>query len=116
MHEEFIIEIIGYSDMECSPFPCNDERTCGLTTCAPTNQLGPAVNALHEALTQELGNHVQVLLTLIDKEVPDYIKKIYEEFHPALPIILINKKFVPVGRISYPRILEEIRKMNENET
>jgi len=111
MNNEIIIEVIGYSDMECSPFPCNEDRTCGLFSCAPTNQLVPAVKALRETLFNEFGERLKLEMTLIDDEVPDYIKKIYEKHHPAFPIILINKTFVPIGRISYPQIRNEIQKM-----
>ncbi|MBN1167904.1 MAG: hypothetical protein JXA44_12370 [Methanospirillaceae archaeon] len=111
MDSKITIEIIGYMDMECSPFPCTEERTCGLSPCAPSNKLLPAVSALKEAIYQEYGDSVSIQLTLIDETVPGYVTDIYNTYHPAFPIILVNSHFVPIGRISYPQIKTEIDKL-----
>ncbi|MDR2856095.1 MAG: hypothetical protein LBV40_08115 [Methanomicrobiales archaeon] len=98
MTENVILEIVGYKNMECSPFPCDSDRSCGLYDCAPTNALLPAVDALKKELHAEFGDAVKVTLTLLDDGVPDYIKNIYERDHPALPMILVQG--VPIDRKS----------------
>ena len=109
MAERMILEIVAYKDMECSPFPCDADRSCGLSDCAPTNALLPAVEALKKELKAEFGDGVEVTLTLLDDGVPDYIKSIYEKDHPALPMILLQGSLVPVGRISLPPIAQALR-------
>jgi hypothetical protein len=109
MTEKIAVEIVGYKDMECSPFPCDADRSCGLDGCAPTNALLPAVEALKKELETEFGESVEVRLTLIDQSVPDYIKEIYEKEHPALPMILIQGAPVPSGRISLTPIVQAVR-------
>ncbi|MDG6251482.1 MAG: hypothetical protein QCH34_11710, partial [Methanocalculus sp.] len=49
------IEVIGLEELSCGPFPCNDERSCELTECAPTEKLVNAVSALKKALKKEYG-------------------------------------------------------------
>jgi len=109
MTEKITIEIVGYSDMECSPFPCDADRSCGLDGCAPTNALLPAVEALKKELMAEFGESVELTLTLIDDSVPNYIKGLYEREHPALPMILIQGTLAPIGRISLVPIVQAIR-------
>lgn len=109
MRKKIILEIVGYRNMECSPFPCDPDRTCGLYDCAPTNALLPAVDALKRELKAEFGDAVEVTLTLLDDGVPDYIKNIYERDHPALPMILVQGTPIPVGRISCTPIMQAIR-------
>jgi hypothetical protein len=70
----------------------------------------PATEALRAKLKEEFqGDEIAIQLTLLDDGVPDYIKEIYEAEHPAIPMILINKRLLPIGRISLPRISEGIR-------
>lgn len=102
------IEIIGFSYGECSPFPCNEERTCGLIKCYLSGKLVDATEALREALAEEYGDKVDVTLTLLDDGVPEYVKKIVEKHHPPIPIVLVNEKVTPIGRISMPQIKKEI--------
>ena len=109
MTEKITIEIIGYSEMECSPFPCDENRNCGLDDCAPTNALLPAVEVLKKELMVEFGESVEIILTLIDNSVPDYIKEIYEKEHPALPMILVQGTLIPIGRISLSLIVQAVR-------
>jgi hypothetical protein len=109
MTEKITIEIVGYKEMECSPFPCDAERSCGLDECAPTNALLPAVETLKKEIVAEFGESVEITLTLIDESVPDYIKEIYEREHPALPMILIQGRLVPIGRISLTPIVQAVR-------
>jgi len=104
------LEIVGYKRSECSPFPCDENRTCGLITCAPTGELVPAYDALKVLVEKEFPDTIEITLTLIDNEVPDYIKNIYEHEHPAIPMILINGNVIPVGRISWPHIRDAINK------
>ena len=109
MRKKITLEIVGYENMECSPFPCDADRSCGLDECAPTNALLPAVDALKKELQSEFGDAVEVTLTLLDDGVPEYIKNIYEREHPALPMILVQGTPIPVGRISCTPIVQAIR-------
>ncbi|WP_298667600.1 hypothetical protein [uncultured Methanofollis sp.] len=102
------IEVIGFSYGECSPFPCNEERSCGLTKCYLSGKLVDATEALKKALSAEYGEKVDVTLTLLDDGVPEYVQKIVEEHQPPIPIILVNGKVTPIGRISLPQIKIEI--------
>ncbi|HIJ06963.1 MAG: Uncharacterized protein XE11_0527 [Methanomicrobiales archaeon 53_19] len=110
MSFEIDIEIIGLEELSCGPFPCNDERSCELTECAPGEKLLPAVAALEKALKKEYGDTVSLHLTLIDDGLPQRIRSIIEEHQPPLPIILINRRVTPIGRISLPLIRAEIEK------
>jgi hypothetical protein len=104
------IEIIGFSDGACGPFPCDDTRTCGLTECAPSENLVTAFAALKTALQARYPD-VTLKLTLLDDGVPPYVMKIVEEHQPPLPIVLINGTVTPVGRISLPLITEQIERL-----
>lgn len=104
------IEIIGLKELSCGPFPCNEERSCELTECAPTEKLLPAVSALQKALKNEYGESVSVQLTLLDNGVPPRIRMIIEEHQPPLPIVVVNGRVTPVGRISLSLIRAEIEK------
>ena len=104
------IEIIGLKDAECCPFPCDDNRTCGLSGCYPTGKLAAAFDALAEELRKEYGNRVDLKLTLIDDHVPDYVKKVIETDFPPLPIILVKGKLTRIGRIALDRIKKEIER------
>lgn len=108
------IEVIGLEELSCGPFPCNDERSCELTECAPTEKLINAVSALKKLLKKEYGDTVSLQLTCIDDGVPQRIRTIIEEHQPPLPIILINGRVTPVGRISLPLIRAEIEKELKN--
>ena len=110
MADPVTIEIIGFKNAECSPFPCNEDRTCGLSDCYPTNKLTTAFTALATALEARYGGDVTLTLTLLDSGVPDRIKAIIEEHRPALPLILVNGKVTPIGRIALDRIVQEIEK------
>lgn len=110
MTSSILIEIAGYRDSECSPFPCDENKTCGLTQCAPSGNLIKAYQALKEELHKEFGNHITMKLTLLDENVPDYIRNIYEHEHPAIPMIILNGKILPVGRISLSPIRDAIKK------
>jgi len=104
------IEVIGLEELSCGPFPCNDERSCELSGCAPTEKLINAVSALKKALKEEYGDIISLHLTCIDDGMPQRIRAIIEEHQPPLPIILINGRVTPVGRISLPLIRAEIEK------
>lgn len=105
------VEVVGYQNSECSPFPCNDERTCELSACKPSNLLINATEALRARLKEEFSEEITVSLTLLDEHVPDYIRKIYEEKNPAIPMILINGTLLPLGRISWPHIRDAVRQV-----
>lgn len=105
------IEIAGFENADCSPFPCNEERTCGLSDCYPTGKLTAAFDALKKALNQQYGSRVTLQLTLLDNGTPPHIKTIIEMHHPALPMVLLNGRVTPVGRIALDRIKREIEKV-----
>jgi hypothetical protein len=111
MGDPLIVEIIGFSEAECGPFPCEPDRTCGLEECFPTGSFMKAVEALRHALKGRYGDRVQVTLTLLDDGVPDRVKAIFESSHPPIPIVLVGGRVTPIGRISYPKIRKEIDKV-----
>jgi hypothetical protein len=108
MPDPIFIEIIGFSFAECGPFPCEPDRTCGLSECFPSGSFLSAVDALRRAIAARYGGRVVVTVTLLDDGVPDRIKAIIERSHPPLPIVMVNGKVAPIGRISYTRIAMEI--------
>ena len=77
----------------------------------PSGRLIPATEALRIMLKEEFGDQVIVEITLLDEGVPDYIREIYEAEHPAIPMILVNKKLLPIGRISWPHIRDAVKKI-----
>jgi hypothetical protein len=105
-----MIEIVGLKNAECGPFPCDENRTCGLSGCFPTGNLNAAYDELKKVLTSEYGDRVELKLTFIDKGAPDYLQKIIENDFPPLPIILVNGRVTRIGRISLERIKKEIEK------
>ena len=104
------IEIIGLKNAECCPFPCDENRSCGLIACYPTGKLTSAFEALAAELKKEYGERVEPTLTLIDDDVPDYVKVLIETEYPPLPIVLVNKKLTRIGRIHLDRIKKEIER------
>ncbi len=111
MDEPLTVEIIGFSGAECGPFPCEPDRTCGLEECFPSGSFMKAVEALRHALAARYGDRVAVTLTLLDDGVPDRVKAIFEKSHPPIPVILVNGKVTPVGRIACQKIVQEIEKV-----
>jgi hypothetical protein len=105
-----VVEIVGLKNSECSPFPCDENRTCGLSGCSPTGSLTAAYEELKRVLMSEYGNRVDLKLTLIDDRTPDYIQKIIETEYPPLPMVLVNGRITRIGRISLDRIRKEIEK------
>jgi hypothetical protein len=69
-----------------------------------------AFSALADEIRKEYGDRVVLTLTLIDDGVPPYVKKIIEEHYPPLPIVLVNGRYTPMGRISLPLMQKEIEK------
>jgi hypothetical protein len=69
-----------------------------------------AFEALSAELAEEFGGRVDLRLTLIDDETPPHIREIIEIHFPPLPIVLVNGRYVPLGRISLPLIEREIEK------
>jgi hypothetical protein len=108
MPDPLSIEIIGFSDAECGPFPCEPDRTCGLEECFPSGSFLAAVDALRHALEAKYGNRILVTITLLDDGVPERVKVIIERSHPPLPIVLLNGRVTPIGRISLTRLVREI--------
>ncbi|MDD1687625.1 hypothetical protein [Methanoregula sp.] len=104
------IEIIGLKTSECSPFPCDENRTCGLEGCYHSGKLLDAFRELKTALQTIYGNRVELTLTLVDDGVPDRIKAIIEREYPPIPMVLVNGRVTKIGRIVLDRIKTEIEK------
>ncbi|KUK61549.1 hypothetical protein [Methanoculleus sp.] len=105
---EVTVEIVGFAESECGPFPCDETRSCGLETCYPSNSLMDAISALRDELLAGYGEKVEVKTTLLDEEMPDHIRKIIEERQPPIPIVLVNGRLTSIGRVSLDLIKEEI--------
>ena len=105
---EVIVEIVGFMESECGPFPCDETRSCGLDTCYPSNSLMDAIGALRDELLDLYGDRVEVKTTLLDDAMPDHIRKLIEERHPPIPIVLVNGRLTSIGRVSFDLIKEEI--------
>jgi len=105
---EVTVEIVGLEESECGPFPCDETRSCGLETCYPSNRLIDAIGALRDELLAEYGDTVEVKMTLIDEEMPEYVRELIEKRHPPIPIILVNGRLTSIGRVSLGLIKEEI--------
>jgi hypothetical protein len=108
MSDTILVEIVGLESSECSPFPCDADRTCGLSACYPSGRLVQAFDALRARLSETYGNHVEMKLTLIDEKVPDHIRAILEKDYPPIPMVLVNGKLTRIGRIAADRITAEI--------
>ena len=104
------VEIVGLKTSECSPFPCDENRTCGLEGCYHSGKLVDAFRELKEALEKNYGSRVACKLTLVDDGVPGYIKEIIEREYPPLPLVLVNGRVTKIGRIALDRIRNEIEK------
>ena len=110
MADPIVIEVIGYSDQDCGPFPCEPDRTCGLEECFPSGSLLKAIEALRHALGARYGDRVTLSVTLLDDGVPDRVQVIIERSHPPVPMVLLNGRVTPIGRIALPKIVAEIEK------
>jgi hypothetical protein len=104
------IEVVGLKTSECSPFPCDEDRTCGLSGCYLSGKLSDAYRELENVLKTAYGDRVATRLTLIDDGVPDHIRAILERDHPPIPMVLVNGRITRIGRISLDRIKNEIEK------
>jgi len=104
------IEIVGLKISECSPFPCDENRTCGLEGCLHSGKLVDAFRELSTVLQETYGNRVELKLTLIDDGAPGYIKEIIEREYPPIPMVLVNGRVTKIGRITLDRIKNEIEK------
>lgn len=104
------IEVVGLTISECSPFPCDENRTCGLSDCLHSGKLVDAFRELKVALEKTYGDRIDVRLTLIDDGAPDYIRTIIERDYPPIPMILVNGRVTKIGRITLDRIKAEIEK------
>jgi hypothetical protein len=67
-----------------------------------------AIGALRDELLAEYGDKIEVKMTLIDEEMPEYIRELIEERHPPIPIVLVNGRLTSIGRVSLGLIKEEI--------
>ena len=104
------VEIVGLKTSECSPFPCDEDRTCGLSGCYLSGKLNDAFNELEKVLKAAYGDRVDLKLTLIDDGTPDHIRTIIEREYPPIPLVLVNGRITRIGRISLDRIKMEIEK------
>ncbi len=78
-----LVEIAGLKHAECCPFPCDENRTCGLTGCHPSGKLIEAFEELQKVLKHRYGDRVELKLTLLDTGTPAYIRSIIEADTPA---------------------------------
>jgi hypothetical protein len=104
------VEIVGLKTSECSPFPCDEDRTCGLSGCYLSGKLTDAYAELKKVLTETYGNRVDLKLTLLDEGTPEYIRTIIEKEYPPIPMVLVNGRVTKIGRITLDRIKTEIGK------
>jgi hypothetical protein len=104
------VEVVGLKTSECSPFPCDENRTCGLTGCYHSGKLNDACKELEKVLKDIYGARVALKLTLVDDGVPDHIRTIIERDYPPIPMVLVNGRITRIGRISLDRIRNEIEK------
>src|SRR5208337_3277263 len=74
MSDPVLVEIVGLKYSSCSPFPCDADRTCGLSECHPSGKLTKAFDALKTVIKEIYGDRVELRLTLIDDEVPAHIR------------------------------------------
>ena len=77
------IEIVGYSESECGPFPCDGDRTCGLSACYPTGEFLKAAESLRVYLSGIYGERVTVTVTLLDGGIPVRIREIEPLLRPS---------------------------------
>ena len=108
MADPVTIEIVGYAESECGPFPCDSDRTCGLSACYPTGEFLKAAESLRTYLSGIYGDRITVTVTLLDSGTPARIREIIEARHPPIPLVIVNGRVTPIGRISATRILREI--------
>jgi hypothetical protein len=104
------VEIVGLKTSECSPFPCDENRTCGLSGCYLSGKLKDAARELEKVLKTVYGDRVETKLTLIDDGVPGHIRTIIEREYPPIPMVLVNGRVTRIGRIALDRIKNEIEK------
>ena len=104
------IEVVGLKISECSPFPCDENRTCGLSGCLHSGKLVDAFRELKSVLHETYGDRVDLKLTLIDDGAPEYIRTIIERDYPPIPMVLVNGRVTKIGRITLDRIKAEIEK------
>lgn len=105
-----VVEVAGYGSSDCSPFPCDETRSCGLSACHPGGKLDAAFEALAAGLQDEYGDRVSVSLIRLDEGVPERIREIISRHYPPLPMVLVNGRVTPLGRISLPLVKKEIDK------
>jgi len=110
MKSSVIVEIVGLKTTECSPFPCDENRTCGLEGCYHSGKLVDAFKELKKVLHETYGTRVELSLTLIDEGAPAHIKAIIERDYPPIPMVLVNGRVTKIGRITLDRIKAEIEK------
>jgi len=108
MSDPVLVEIVGLKYSECSPFPCDANRTCGLSECHPSGKLTKAFEALKTVINDTYGDRVDLKLILIDDNVPDHIRTILEKEYPPIPMVLVNGKLARIGRIALDKIKNEI--------
>jgi hypothetical protein len=104
------VEIVGLKTSECSPFPCDEDRTCGLSGCYLSGKLNDACRELENVLKAAYGDRVDLKLTLIDDCAPAHIRSIIEQDYPPIPMVLVNGRITRIGRIALDRIKQEIEK------
>ena len=110
MSGRILVEIVGLKTSECSPFPCDANRTCGLSGCYQKGTLIASFDELKQVLHEQYGERVDCQLTLIDDSAPAHIRKILEADFPPIPMVLVNGRLTRIGRVVLDRIKNEIEK------
>ncbi len=109
-NKSLLIEVVGLKNSSCSPFPCDETRSCGLNQCHPSGNLVTATRALTDELRVIHGDSVIVKLILVDNGMPGHVRDVIDRECPPIPFILVEGKLVPMGRISLPQLEKEIEK------
>jgi hypothetical protein len=115
MKQSVLVEIIGFSDGSCGPFPCDEDRTCGLDQCHPQGMFLEACNALREALANTYGDRVKLKITLLDEGVPERVRDLVQRHQPPLPMVLVDGTLIPLGRISFTHLKKRLEQALQTE-
>ena len=115
MKRSVLVEIIGFSDGSCGPFPCDEDRTCGLDSCHPEGMFPEACNALREALATTYGDRVKLKITLLDEGIPERVRDLIQRHQPPLPMVLVDGTLIPLGRISFTHLKNRLEQALQTE-
>jgi len=80
-----LVEIVGLKNAECCPFPCDENRSCGLSGCYPTGNLLAAFDELNNVLKNEYDDRVDSDLPLLIMVPRIIFKKLLKLIFPRSP-------------------------------